>query len=161
MPDESEAPERRYPARTPWRRFHNRRVIVFLTVCTRARAPILAGEEIHHLLVSQWRSADSWTVGRYVILPDHVHLFASPSDLDAPDVRAWVRYWKSLATRNWPVGRDGPIWQRDVWDRQLRTGDSYARKWEYVRDNPVRHGLVACAQEWPYQGELNVLAWRD
>ncbi len=28
------------------------------------------------------------------------------------------------------------------------------QKWEYVRDNPVRHGLVASAEEWPYQGEI-------
>jgi hypothetical protein len=32
-------------------------------------------------------------------------------------------------------------------------------KWSYVRENPVRAGLVARAEDWPYQGELNVLDW--
>lgn len=30
-------------------------------------------------------------------------------------------------------------------------------KWEYVRLNPVREGLVNTPDEWPHQGELNVL----
>ena len=57
--------------------------------------------------------------------------------------------------------RNPPLWQRDCWDRQLRTGESYTQKWEYVRNNPVRKGLVANADDWPYQGELNVLEWHE
>jgi len=30
-----------------------------------------------------------------------------------------------------------------------------------VKNNPVRHGHVACAEDWPYQGELNILEWHD
>ena len=30
----------------------------------------------------------------------------------------------------------------------------YAEKWNHVRQNPVRGGLVARAEEWPYQGEV-------
>ena len=53
------------------------------------------------------------------------------------------------------------IFQRDQWDTQLRAGDSYAIKWEYIRNNPVRKGLVVHADDWPYQGELNILRWHD
>jgi len=60
-------------------------------------------------------------------------------------------------SRAWPQGRETPIWQRDYWDRQLRRDESYAQKWDYVVNNPVRHGYVACAEDWRYQGELNVL----
>ncbi|PYJ59756.1 MAG: hypothetical protein DME74_11770 [Verrucomicrobia bacterium] len=52
-------------------------------------------------------------------------------------------------------------WQRDFWDRQLRRGESYAEKWKYVENNPVRHGHVQRAEDWLYQGELNVLHWHD
>jgi len=37
--------------------------------------------------------------------------------------------------------------------------ESYADKWEYVRRNPVRHGYCDNPDEWPYQGELNILQW--
>lgn len=53
------------------------------------------------------------------------------------------------------------VWQRDYWDRQLRSGESYSEKWAYVRANPVRAGLVARPEGWPYQGEMCVLRWHD
>jgi hypothetical protein len=51
------------------------------------------------------------------------------------------------------------IFQRDCWDTQLRVGDSYHEKWEYVRNNPVRKGLAASADEWLYWGIINELVW--
>jgi hypothetical protein len=51
------------------------------------------------------------------------------------------------------------LWQRHHWDRQLRSGETYGDKWEYVRSNPIRHGYIADADDWPYQRELNVLRW--
>ena len=67
----------------------------------------------------------------------------------------------SAALPNVLFSRPPPLFQRDCWDRQLRTGESYAQKWEYVRNNPVRKGLVAHADEWPYQGQVNVLEWHE
>ena len=42
-------------------------------------------------------------------------------------------------------------------DDVLRNDESYGQKWEYVRENPVRAGLVARADEWPYEGEFVVI----
>jgi len=161
MPEEDALPERRYPSHRTWRRNHNRSVIVFATVCTKGRRRLLATPEVHDLLVAAWTRADSWRVGRYVVMPDHLHLFASPRDFESPDLRRWVAYWKSLVTKEWSGGGGQPLWQRDVWDRQLRRGDSYSAKWEYVRENPKRHGLVGSSEDWPYQGTLNELVWHD
>jgi len=36
----------------------------------------------------------------------------------------------------------------------LRNDESYAQKWEYVRENSVRAGLVHCSEDGPYQGEI-------
>ena len=60
-----------------------------------------------------------------------------------------------------PPVRNPSLFQRECWDTQLRKGDSYAVKWEYVRNNPVRRGLVDNVDAWPYQGEMNVLEWHD
>jgi putative transposase len=51
------------------------------------------------------------------------------------------------------------LWQRDVWDTQLRDGEHYHEKWDYVRMNPVRKELVSDPDDWPFQGEVNVLFW--
>ncbi len=156
------APERKRPHRRPLLECHNRAEIVFLTVCTAGRKPLLARPEVHELLVATWSAPENhWAVGRYVIMPDHLHLFCAPARTDALELRRWVAYWKSLATRDWPFPGEAPIWQPDVWDRQLRSGESYDEKWDYVVHNPVRHGLVAEASQWPYQGEIQRLEWHD
>jgi putative transposase len=71
----------------------------------------------------------------------------------------WVRYWKSIALRNWPRVRELAAWQRDFWDTQLRRSENYDSKWQHVVDDPVRAGLAREANEWPFQGELSFLPW--
>ena len=153
--------ERRYPARHILDDVGNRANIAFVTVCTRNRRRLLAHDEIHELLLRFWREGSHWLVGRYVVMPDHLHLFCAPAIRPVTNVRDWVAYWKSMTTRYWPHADQKPIWQREAWDRQLRHGDSYDAIWDYVRNNPVRHGLASRAEDWPYQGELHPLPWHE
>jgi putative transposase len=111
------------------------------------------------VIVDAWRRAESWSVGRYVVMPDHLHLFCAPAVFPIEPLMQWVRYWKSIASRNWPRAHEQPIWQRDFWDTQLRRSENYDSKWQYVVDNPVRAGLARKADEWPFQGELSFLPW--
>ncbi len=46
------------------------------------------------------------------------------------------------------------LWQRGFFDHLLRNSDSYSEKWKYVEQNPVRAGLVADAEDWPFAGEI-------
>lgn len=50
-------------------------------------------------------------------------------------------------------------WQSLHWDTRLRRSESYTEKWHYIRENPVKAGLVLNPEDWPYQGMLNVLRW--
>jgi REP element-mobilizing transposase RayT len=130
--------------------------LIFLTVCIQRGR--LDHEGALHTFRAAWEAATFWKVGRFVLMPDHLHLFCAPNDVTGP-LKVWVRRWKTTATRNWPAGYPKPLWQRGGWDRQLRSSDSYEHKWEYVRANPVRAGLVANPDDWPWQGELNKLEW--
>src|SRR6266446_4044086 len=53
--------------------------------------------------------------------------------------------------------RTRELWQPGFFDHVLRSDESYAEKWNYVKENPVRAGLVQIASEWPYQGEIVVI----
>jgi len=156
-PDPSE-PRRKHPIHLPPGERHNRAIIIFVTTCTAKRPSTLALARVHEMIVSAWGEASTWLVGRYVVMPDHVHFFCAPNGADIPSLERWMRYWKSIVTKR--IGaKSGDVWQRDHWDRQLRSAESYGDKWEYVRRNPVRHGYCDDPDEWPYQGELNVLQW--
>jgi len=154
-------PQRKKPAHFPTVEVGFRSIIVFLTVCTHRRKSLLANEEAARRLIAAWQAANFWRVGRYVIMPDHVHLFCAPNTFPPRPLKNWIAFWRNHVTRAWPQRNEIPIWQREYWDRQLRRDESYAQKWEYVENNAVRHGHVARAQDWPYQGELNILEWHD
>lgn len=90
-------------------------------------------------------------IGRYVIMPDHLHLFVSgPHEFR---VEQWGRMLKLVLGRE-TGSRTSEIWERGFFDHVIRSAESYSQKWEYVRQNPVRAGLVERAEEWPYQGEI-------
>ena len=125
-------------------------------------------------------------LGRYVIMPDHLHLFVSgPHDFrleqwgrmlksalgrvaragsarlcsGAPVKRpsavgAQLRALRGSATTSMARRKTCEIWERGLFDHLIRNAESYAQKWEYVRQNPVRAGLVERAEDWPYQGEI-------
>ena len=69
-----------------------------------------------------------------------------------------MTYWKGLVIRQLGESSES-LWQRDHWDRQLRRGESYDEKWEYIRSNPVRRRFVKRPENWPHQGGLNELRW--
>lgn len=154
-------PDRKTPVHLPVRATLNRAMIVFVTVCTERRKPILSRSKAHRLLLEAWRKADSWHVGWYVIMPDHIHLFCAPAKWEYPALKKWVQYWKALVSRSWLWPDEQPIWQKSFWDTQLRKGERYGEKWEYVRQNPVRKGLAVRPDEWPYHGEMNMLTWHE
>jgi len=41
-------------------------------------------------------------------------------------------------------------WQRNFFNHRLRHDESKREKFEYIRQNPVRAGLIRAADEWPY-----------
>jgi len=85
-------------------------------------------------------------------MPDHVHLFVRGSD--DFQLGRWIGMLKQALAKHVVPTRMLPIWQRRFFDHLLRSDESYAQKWNYVCENPVRAGLVTKADDWPYSGEI-------
>jgi len=132
--------------------------IYFLTTCTQGRRRILTHAKAADVLIEEWRQASTrlrWAIGRYVIMPDHVHFFSSPVD-STRSLSEFMQRWKQWTSKRivHEVGLEGPVWQAEFFDHLLRSAESYEQKWNYVRENPVRAGLVAVADDWSWQGEV-------
>jgi putative transposase len=69
----------------------NQPTIAFLTVCTLRREPGLANPTAHTALVTAWTEADTWLVGAYVIMPNHIHLFCAPKDEEIT-IEHWISF---------------------------------------------------------------------
>jgi REP element-mobilizing transposase RayT len=136
--------------------------IYFVTACTAQRLRILAEPDVHHAFLEfiQRATARNVYVGRYVQMPDHLHLFVTfgPGSQNLSD---WVKSLKNSLSKTLRAQEiAAPHWQTGFFDHVLRTEESYQQKWEYVMQNPVRAGLVKSAEDWPFQGEAHALESR-
>ena len=133
--------------------------VYYLTVCTEARRSILANEEIHESFKKFADRAVEYEVlvGSYVLMPDHAHFFAAFGP-KSPTLSLWMKSWKNALSKTLRgMNILSPHWQKDFFDHVMRSEESYGQKWIYVRDNPVRAGLVKRWEDWPYQGEIHQL----
>ena len=132
------------------------RPIYFITTCTLERRRILASNDVAMLLVQEWSNAHDrygLAIGRYVIMPDHVHFFCR-AELAAKQLPTFMQKWKQWTSKR--IGREiavavigdpgakqsGTVWQGEFFDYVLRSSESYSQKWQYVKEKPVRAELV-------------------
>ena len=147
----------RFPRRPPRLPsvFPRLRPLFFVTFNTHLRRPLLADESLHRAWLEFAHRAPghgAW-LGRYVLMPDHAHLFVALAD--DTDLSMWMQSLKAVLGKSLVTfGHPKPHWQEGFFDHLLRSGESYAAKWEYVRQNPVRRGLCTRPEDWPYQGEV-------
>ena len=133
--------------------------LYFLTACTWQRRRLLASSQAHGCFTAFAQQAQTHgvSVGRYVLMPDHLHLFAAFAP-GAPRLSRWIAALKGALSAVWRAqGERAPFWQKGFFDHVMRSRESYAGKWLYVRENPVRAGLVKSWEAWPYQGEVHSL----
>ena len=132
--------------------------VYFITVCTKDRRQILIVPNVADILRREWEAAKDrygWLIGRYAIMPDHVHFFcAEKSEGATHSLSRFMAGWKEWTAKNASraLATLPPIWQEQFFDHVMRSDESYAEKWDYVRMNPVRAGLAAAWEDWPYQG---------
>jgi putative transposase len=58
--------------------------IVFVTQAVAGRRRLLARDEAARAILEAWNGNDYWLVGRYVIMPDHLHFFCAPRVVETP-----------------------------------------------------------------------------
>ncbi|WP_334179967.1 transposase [Pseudoxanthomonas sp.] len=145
---------------------HYRRAFVpgatyFFTVNLADRRKSLLVDHIHLLREAfrYVRQRHPFAIDAMVVLPDHLHaMWTLPSD-DAGFPLRW-RLIKTWFSRNLPLGEhrrasrvdkgERGIWQRRYWEHLIRDEADLARHVDYIHWNPVKHGHVARAKDWPY-----------
>ena len=132
--------------------------IYFITFGTHERRALLANSTVHEsfqnfCILARDRNV---LVGRYVIMPDHLHFFVDVGE--EMQISLWIKSLKNTLSKTLRYfGEQAPHWQKGYFDHLVRSEQSYEQKWLYARENPVRKELVAEADAWPYQGEVNPL----
>jgi putative transposase len=128
----------------PW----EKSIIYFVTICVKHRRKVLATPEVFEAIKFVIPQLRKWHVLAGVIMPDHTHWVVSPVGDRHLSVGDFSHGFKRLLRKR--LGPQSWEWQRRGFDRLLRSDDNLRSKWIYVRDNPVRHGLINKAEDWPY-----------
>jgi putative transposase len=135
--------------------------VYFITTCTHGRKNLLIETGVADVLLGEWAAArerHGWLIGRYVIMPDHVHFFCAEQAGGAKQpLSRFMERWKEWTSKGLCRAKLGtaPVWQAGFFDHVVRSDESYADKWLYVRENPVRAGMVSAWSDWPLQGWID------
>ncbi len=123
-------------------------VVYFLTLSTKPKQNALANNTAWTAIAATLEKLDRWEKICALAMPDHLHLVVAPldRDLSVSDFLKWFKRWFNQ-TQPHPSWH----WQEGGFDRLLRSAESIDEKWGYIRENPVRAGLVARWQNWPYR----------
>jgi putative transposase len=116
----------------------------------------LARPEIAKIVADaiQYRDGLEYDLHANCIMPNHVHMIFQPLCIEGkPKPLAWImqslkRYTAREANKI--LKRHGSFWQAESYDHVIRDADEYERILHYVRQNPVKAGLVRHAGDWPW-----------
>jgi REP element-mobilizing transposase RayT len=83
-------------------------------------------------------------VPHYTIMPNHWHALLAPDEGCTIDLHEAMARLKGRTSRlvNAALGRAGPLWQREWFDRWIRDEAEWVKCRDYIRQNPVKAGLV-------------------
>jgi putative transposase len=140
-----------------------------VTTNVEPRRDLFQVEKIARLFIEVllgYREQKKYLLHEFVLMPDHFHLILTPTAITLERAMQLVKGGFSFQlNKNLKAKRD--IWQPSFVDRRVRDSLEYAKFKDYVRQNPVKRGLVRMAEEYPYssahpsfQGKLDPVPQR-
>ena len=140
----------------------------FFTVVTADRIPWLLDAEARGGLrqaFDEARRRFSFRIDALVLLPDHLHAIWTLPSGDADFGKHWSLIKRCTGDRLLATGggrpghtltasqrrrRERGLWQRRFWEHRIRDEDDFGNHCDYIHFNPVKHGLVERAADWPH-----------
>ena len=130
----------------------------FFTVVTADRTPVFNSPAAVACLLTSFSSVMQrfpFVIDAMVVLPDHLHSIWTLPEGDHDFSRRWRLIKKGFPkgardSPGLPVYVNGSLWQKRFWEHTIRDGQGFERHVDYIHFNPVKHGYVARASDWPY-----------
>ncbi len=89
------------------------------------------------------------------VMPDHVHLLVEPKMNDAGEFVPLSQILHSIKSFtaheiNKAANRTGPVWEREAFDRLIRSGFDLQEKFSYITRNPWDNKIVPANEDYPW-----------
>jgi REP element-mobilizing transposase RayT len=105
-----------------------------------------------------FHDAQRYRLCAWVVMPNHVHVLFEVWQVPMSEiVYSWKRF--GATKMNKALGLEGRFWQKEYWDRFMRDEEHFNRARHYVESNPVKAGLCARAEDWPWSSANSMWKW--
>jgi putative transposase len=129
--------------------------IFFVTASTYLKARLFHDSSRLNLLqdaLLEHASRFGWQLEAWAVFANHYHFIARPDSKKAGSLRELLTHLHrtsatALNALDQTPGRK--VWH-NFWDKRLTFEKSYMARLNYVHQNPVRHGLVPLASQYPW-----------
>jgi putative transposase len=133
----------------------------FFTVNLADRQSNLLVENIQHLrqVFGEIKRNHPFIIEAMVVLPEHLHCIWTLPQGDYDDAKRWAlikaRFSfttprSELISRARQSKRERSLWQRRFWQHRIDNNCDMEHHINYIHSNPVKHGYVLKASDWPY-----------
>ena len=123
----------------------------FITANTFQRHSLLQSERMAGLFLDvllSYRLQQKYLLHEFVIMPDHFHLLITPT-LTLERALQLIKGGFSFRAKR-ELGFGGEIWETSFYDRRVRDWEEYSAFQRYIHLNPVKRGLAASPEQYPY-----------
>jgi putative transposase len=108
--------------------------------------------------LQHYRHRGEYLLHEYVLMPDHLHVMITPSATNSLEKAVQFIKGGSSFRLNQQRGQKMNLWNAGFHDWTIRDVADWNSKAEYIRQNPVKAGLAARAEDWPYSSANGKLA---
>jgi len=137
----------------PWglKHFQQTRQIHFLTFSCYHRQPKFTNATARDTFVSaleRVRENYGLCIYGYVVMPEHVHLLVSEPERST--LAQAIKSLKQGVARRLALRAADSFWQARYYDFNVWSEKKFVEKLRYIHRNPVKRGLVARPEDWPW-----------
>jgi REP element-mobilizing transposase RayT len=126
----------------------------FLTFCCDSRRRLFVNPAaVDLVMIEMLRAAaeEQFAVYVYCFMPDHCHLLIEAQS-ESSDCRRFITHAKQLSGFHYRKAFGHRLWQRYSFEHVLRNSEDTRRVARYIVENPIRGGLAARVQDYPFVG---------
>jgi len=109
--------------------------------------------------VRETRTSRPFRIDAWVVLPDHLQCMWTLPQGDADFPLRWrmikARFSRAVSRPDdrrpsLLRKREAGIWQHRYWEHTICDDEDFAAHMDYIRFNPVKHGIAGHPAEWPF-----------
>ena len=125
----------------------------FVSSATWGRRRLLQSDRIAELLVDvlyHYRRENRFRLHEFVVMPDHIHVLLSVGpEISIEKAMQLIKGGFSFRASH-EFGLKTQVWERGFSEVRILNSTAFATRACYIRENPVRAGLLANAGEYRY-----------